>query len=335
MTSFTSLSDRRVPWRALGLVLVGLVVWAGSAAYTLRLNPEIRFYRQVARLQDEWSARMTRDYTNKVVFVGGSSCLFAVDAQRLLHEHQLPAVNRGLAAGMGLTVPAFHALQDLRQGDTLVLAFEPAHLTQPVELTSTAVQFSHAVGHPEWVTQGRFGAPAISPNSARLMLRPGSHHVITLLGKLLQGRSLYRYSIADARPDGGMATSLRLTVQGPPGHGAVLSPDARAFVTALRDWCLDQGIRVAYALPWAYCPAEALEEFRQQNARFLLELSTVLPVLKEPGLGSDSNPEHFADTAWHLTAEAARLRTDDLGRVVRHWEMWNPDELRALAKTKD
>lgn len=38
--------------------------------------------------------------------------------------------------------------------------------------------------------------------AALLALRPGGYHVFTLLGKLVQGRPLYRYNTAEVRPSG-------------------------------------------------------------------------------------------------------------------------------------
>jgi len=74
-----------------------------------------------------------------------------------------------------------------------VAALEPALLTQPLETTAFGIQFSFAVGHPEWVEAPALEGRRRSRVSALLTLRPGSYHTFTLLGKLLGGKPLYRY----------------------------------------------------------------------------------------------------------------------------------------------
>jgi hypothetical protein len=103
------------------------------------------------------------------------------------------------------------------------------------------------------------------------------------------------------------------------------------FLPALKNWCDQRGIRLAYSLPWAFCPSDKLEEFKQSNAAMLLSIAAFMPVLKELTLGADANPQHFADTAWHLNADGSRLRTDELGRALKAWNLWTREELQLLA----
>jgi len=257
--------------------------------------------------------------------------MFSINGEQLLEEYGLPTVNRGLAAGMAVKVPTLNARQDLHAGDTLLVAIEPGLFTGPVELTAFAAQFSYARGHSEWATRPALGLPGSGRASTLLTLRPGSRHALTLLGKIIQGRELYRYRIADASPSGWMRTAVRVPVNGPPGHGPRLSEDARRFLSALRDWCRERGVRVAYSLPWGYTPSAQVAGFRRSNADILAQISEIIPVLKDASLGADGEAGHFADTAWHLTEEGSRLRTEALGRVVKDWEVWSLTELQLLA----
>src|SRR5439155_3169943 len=124
-------------------------------------------------------------------------------------NYGLPAVNKGLAAGMGPQVITLHALEGLRAGDTLVVALEPGLLTQPFEVPSLGVQFSFAIGHPEWVQRPALEGQRPTLLESLLALRPGSYHTITLLGKLLKRQPLYRYRVADASPSGWNHTEVR------------------------------------------------------------------------------------------------------------------------------
>jgi hypothetical protein len=231
MTLSTSHSETRVPRLALKLLIVAVVTWALCAAYMLWFSPEIRFYSQLAGVQDAWSQKMDREYGHKVVVFGGSSCTFSIIGEQMLEKYDLPTVNRGLAAGMKVKIPALNAVQDLRRGDTLIVALEPGLFTVPNELPSFATQFSYARGHSDWATQTALGLPGSGRASTLLALRPGSHHVVTLIGKIAQGRALYRYKVADASPSGWMRTDVRIPVNGPPGHGPDLSTDTRRFLS--------------------------------------------------------------------------------------------------------
>lgn len=329
MTSSTSHSEKRIPLFALKLLLGALLAWAVCAAYTVWMNPEVRFYSRLSALQDAWAQKLEQSHTNKIVVYGGSSCTFSIDGGLLLKTLNLPAVNRGLAAGFGVKIPTLNALKDLNRGDTLVIALEPGQLTGTTEPTSLATQFSYAAGHPGWATQERLEMPSIGCLSSLLALRPDSYHVVTLIGKIIQRRPFYRYSVADADPSGWMVTAVRAPLDGPPGHGDKLSNDVKKFLPALRDWCAERGVRVAYSLPWAYCPTNGLSGFREHNARTLLQIAEYIPVLKDPALGASEDASLFADTAWHLTADGAALRSMQLGHAIQEWRLWSVQELQA------
>jgi len=330
MTSSTLHSEPRVPLLALALLSVAVATWAVCAAYTLWVNPEVRFYKELATVQDAWSSKMDREHGHKVVVFGGSSCMFSVNGEQMLKDYRLPTVNRGLAAGMAVKIPTLNALEDLKKGDTLILALEPAHFTEPIELTSLATQFSYARGHSDWATRGALGLPGKGRLSTLLSLHPGSRHALTMVVKVLQSRPLYRYKVEDASPSGWMQTDVRLPVGGPPGHGKGLSDDARRFLSALHSWCEERGVRVAYSLPWGYSPASEVAAFKRSNADFLMEVMKFMPVIKDPALGVDTDASHFADTAWHLNEVGSHARTDRLGGAVRDWNIWSLHELQQI-----
>jgi hypothetical protein len=324
---------QKVPRVALALVLAGLLVWGAGALYTLFANPEILFFKHAAALKQSWAARVTSEHGTKTVFCGGSSCTFAVNPDRMLSEHALPAANMGLGAGMGLPVLTRFALKHVRAGDTLVLAMEPPVLLGPMEDTMLGVQTSFALGHPEWLASHAAvdrteGAPWVS---ALLMLRPGGYHAFTLLGKLLGGKPLYRYQQEEIQPSGWQRSPLRRPLEPYAGDPASMSREVRSFLVSLREWCEARQVRIAYALPWTFTDAEREVELQRNNLHFLQQMAGILPVLKDPRLGADTEKEHFADTIWHLTEPATNLRTDVLARQINGWELWSLDELRAAA----
>jgi hypothetical protein len=310
--------------------VLAFLTWLAGAAYTVWLNPEIVFFKRAAALKLAWSRQMTRVYGRKMVLFGGSSCSFAVNNARLLAVHGLPAANLGLGAGMGARVLTRFALSEVQPGDTLIMALEPGLLVNRFDDPALGVQFSLAMGQPALVApgvglvQGRV-VPGVSD---LLKLRPGGHHALMLLAKLLVGRPLYRYHLSEFHPSGWQETAVRLPLESEPVTEMHLSDDARQLLRALREWCEERSIRVAYLLPWAYVSSENLVDLQTANRRFLAEVAECMPVLKDPRFGAYAVRDHYADTIWHLTEEGARIRTDELARQIKGWEVWTAEELR-------
>lgn len=313
-----------MPWQAVQLVLVALLTWAVCALYTLRLNPEVAFYRHGAVVKRGWVQKLDHEHKSKFLIYGGSSCAFAIDGERMWQKSGLPMANLGLGAGMGAKVLTEFALQALRTGDTLIVALEPDLLTGKIDLEPLGVQFSLATGNPGLLQdRGRMEWLA-----ALLELRPGSYHFFTLLGKIVSRQPLHRYSHGDFQPSGWQRAVARRQFSGPPPLRPHLSIEGRNWLAYIRDECARRGVRVAYALPWGYCPVEKLENFQRVNRTILREISEFIPVLKDTRLGAHTVQGDYADTEWHLTAEGAALRTDDLAQQIQSWRMWSRSELQ-------
>ena len=322
---------RRLPRLGLITALALVVSMSLSAFYTTRLNPEMRHFVGTHRIKQAWAEKMTREHGSKVVVYGGSSCEFSIDGERLLQRHHLPCANLGRGAGMGAVVLTMAALDEVKEGDTLVIALEPALLTEPLDFPNQGIQFSVASGNPHWIRQPLPTVNPVSRVGILAALRPGALHAFTLLAKVLRGQPLYRYRLENMRPSGFNVTPLRLDIQGPPGHGVQVSESARRFLLALRDWCGQHKVRLAYSIPWGYTPSDGLEFTRRINAEFLLQIAQIIPVLKDPALGGHEIREDFSDTAWHLTPEAAARRTDQFASQLKEWRIWTVEQLRDLA----
>jgi hypothetical protein len=310
------------------LLLTAVAAWLGCIVYTMRLNPELKYYVQGEVIKNRWSEKMTREHGSKVVIYGGSSCAFSIDGERMLDRFNLPTVNYGSAAGIGAAILTESALDQVHPGDTLIVALEPGLLTEPLDPTALGVQFSFAVHHPDWVIHPVLPPVSLNWFQALVALRPGGYHTFTLLGKIAAHKPFMRYQENDYHPSGWEQTDVRMKITGPPGHGPRLSNDARIMLQALHDWSGRNNVRVAYSLPWAYAPPENEASFQRGNADFLLQVNEFIPVLKDTHLGAYTNIEHFADTAWHLDGTASALRTDQLGQEIKNWNIWTDEELR-------
>jgi hypothetical protein len=318
------------PVRAATLLLTACATWLACILYTLFLNPEVRHYVAGARIKTAWSHQLTEHYGAKTVVFGGSSCEFSIDGERLLKQYQLPVANFGGHAGMGPAVMAEFALGELQAGDTLIVALEPGLLTGSAGQTSLGIQFSTALHQPQWVLHPALGVGTENWIQVLTALRPGGYHTFTLLGKLATRQPLYRYQLRDYRASGWAQTDARYPFNGPDCYEAQLSPRGRVLLEQLAAWCRRHNVRVAYSLPWSYSAPEQVVKFKKLNTAFLAQVATILPVLRDPKLGADSDRNHFADTAFHLNETGAGLRCADLARVLKLWEVWSPNELQDL-----
>jgi len=332
MDSFTSHFKAWIPRQTCGLLCAALFAWVACVFYLFHMNPEVTHYLQGEKIKDGWARKMTAEHGAKIVVYGGSSCQFSIDGERMLRKFNLPTVNDGRSAGMGASMMTESELARVRSGDTLIIALEPGTLTGSIDPTSLAAQFSATAGHPEWVLRPALGIGSINLFEFAVDLRPGGRFLFTMLGKRLMGRPAFRYKLSDIRASGWAQTDVRMSFEGSPGHGDHLSKPGRQLVVRLRDWCQSNQVRVAYSLPWAYSPVDQAAQFRRHNACFLGDMAALVPVLKDPGLGADTNRDDFADTNFHLATPAAEARTDQLARQILNWDLWTVDELTALAK---
>ena len=325
MASSTSHSDTRLPRWALQLAAVAVATWAVCAGYTLRLNPEIQFYRSGHWKKQQWMTRLRADYRTNILIFGGSSCATSIQGSRLVAQHDLPVANLGLGAGMGTPVLTHYALDALQPGDTLIVALEQGMLINPVEMEPMGVQFALAIGQPALARrEGRIDWPA-----ALIDLRPGGYHAFTLLGKFLFRQPLYRYVPADFKSDGWQEVNDRRPFDVPALAASKPAPSILAWLAGVRDECARRQARIALTIPWQYCAPEDRVATQRINLIFLRELCAVLPVLREASFGTHSIREHFGDTLVHTTPEGAALRTDEFAAAIKAWNLWTIAELDA------
>jgi hypothetical protein len=331
MDSSTSPSNARCPILAVALLLTALTAWLVCVIYTFKISPDVSSHVQEAVIKARWADKMTREFGAKTVVYGGSSCTFSIDGERLLNRFHLPVVNYGFGADLGSMVLTESVMSHVCPGDTLIVALEPGLLTCPLDPPAMGIKFAFAEYHPEWVIHPVFSVPAQGWFHSLAALRPGSYNAFTFLGKIASRQPLMRYSKDDYNPSGYAHTPVRLKITGPPGHGPCLSADARVLLQNLRDWCRQRQVRIAYSLPWGYTPLAQKSTFQKSNLELLLQINEFIPVLKDPQLGADTELDHFADTAWHLTETSSPLRTDGFGLQIKNWDLWTDAELRRLA----
>jgi hypothetical protein len=304
-----------MPRLTLLLLTVALLAAVAGAAYALRFNPEMDFWKVSAERKLQWADQMRTKHGRAIGIIGGSTTTFGIDAEILEREHGLPVVNLGLHAGMGPEVCSGFGFAALRPGDTLIVSLEPSMLTEEIpEPTSLGVRMAWALHNPEIIRWDHtISGWQNMLNPAKL--QPGGYHVMTMLGKLALGHPLYRYHISDSRPGGLQVTAERRpsalaqsTHESESGN-LQLSGSGRALLARIRDEASARNIRVAYLLPWAYVAHSEAEDSRERHKQLLAEISKYLPVIEEPDFGVRTDPQEFADSRQHLTEEAAQKRS--------------------------
>lgn len=333
MPSSTSPSSRGWPRRALTLLLLAVITLAAAAVYTVRWNPEVRFYRHAVAVKRAWADALTAG-TNapRHLLAGGSSAAFAVDGGRLRSRHGILLANFGLHAGMEAPFLVAIAAREARASDTLIVAMEPELLTSPFTAPDLAAQMGLALGEPRLIHASDITGQSVGWVDSLISMRPGAYHAFTLLGKIALRKPLYRYAPPEVHASGWQeARDFREFPLVQPGQSR-LSADGRALLAALARWGKIANVSVIYSLPWSCVEPASTESYRRASAAFLLEVTEFVPVLKDPTLGVHAVREHFADTGWHLTTIGAQARTDALAEQLKRRQFWTVTELTALAE---
>ena len=129
---------------------------------------------------------------------------------------------------------------------------------------------------------------------------------------------LFHYDVGEIKPSGLVNTPIHHTPDATPMDGGTISPSCGALLRSLSDWSRTNRVRLCYSLPIAWSSPDHAPEFQRHNAKFLLEVSRFLSIMKDDRLGAHTNADWFADDAWHLTAAGAAVRTDELAAQLRH-----------------
>lgn len=87
---------------------------------------------------------------NKIIFVGGSSTLFGIDAEYASIKLGLPVINFGLHAGLPLKKILKEVSTVVEGGDTLILAFELSYYDRNEKLTGWQVNNVIGWDHNTW-----------------------------------------------------------------------------------------------------------------------------------------------------------------------------------------
>lgn len=305
---------------------------AGRVVFCNVFDPEIEFYTKFCKNKLAWSRKMTQEHKAKVVVIGGSSVAFSVMGKRMLEQHDLPTVNMGLEAPFGTAMLTNWALGELRRGDTLIVANEPTRLVAQHELFSSGCKISNSLGHPEWAYLP-WETPVAPYLHTTLRSSIGWKRMVVVWKsyfKKNKAKPRWPYIIAETDASGWQTASKRRPFTEINVYSKHLSEDNKNLLRWTREWCDQHGVRVAYSVAWAFREPSKAADIQEINRSLLKEIAEIMPVLKDPRLGVDSERSHYVDTHYHLDTETAAVRSDELARQIKEWDVWKPGELDAL-----
>lgn len=282
-------------------------------------NPQVRFQREVVSKQFE-GLRASEDVSQRVLVAGGSSVSFSIQPQLLREEFGLEVVNLGLPAGAGRGLHCEWALQEVRAGDVVVLAFESTGWTADEQtlVTPLGSQFWYLTIGPQYEWKSLLGRLGVEERYQWTDIRPGGEHLITLGAKLAFKQPLFRYTKENLREGGYLAGTAGWGLQASSRLLELkLGSLQRELLLAMKREVEAQGARLVISLPWRLTEKSRLAEQRELNQKLILELSSYAPVLADERLGACGNLDWYADTVWHLTEEGARERSRAFGKGIR------------------
>lgn len=245
----------------------------------------------------------------KLIVTGGSGAHYTIDSEVLETELGLPVINMGIDGPVGLNLILPSVLPEVKPGDTVLLIPEYLLLNHENGLGERSGAFALATGQP---LAGNLSPEQLAQNllmlgvpSLRAVVK-SSTDIVTL------GRVTGYYD--DPLTDQGDPTVTKerqgkwwqLQIKNP------ATPHALERIAKFRQEVEAQGGTLLLALPWVYGDASHPET--QANVEATAKaLSDIAPLVYAPEtLNIQTDSGLFADTHYHLTPKARRLRSQTL-----------------------
>lgn len=305
----------------LTLLVSAVVAYLIGFILTVPANPEIHVWRQVDQRRDAEIEAVRKKAPDRsvIVFTGGSSTAFSIDAALIEESCGTPAFNFSLPVSAGPKYLLHHALERTRPGDTLVIGLEPDLLAFESDYDASMFSFGLAAldGEPSASVGGSTFGNVLSPSEALTLARPGPRYLLTLLYRSGSGAG-YRYSLADYRARGRMETQVKNPdMRSHRIDGELhLSKSGSRLLRSFSEAAHRRGVRLFYTMPWRWTEPDHATASRKANAGLLREIDLIIPVLDDGAYGVSTDRSHFSDSNQHLTAAGSIARTRALASIL-------------------
>ena len=324
-SSFTSRSSA-------GTILVLALAAVLSAAFSWHAKRhwqvESAFFSEAIRKSERYADSLRAEHPNLFVVFGGSTSRTSWIPSVLLEEFGVPVVNFGLHAGFGPRVITELALREVKPGDIVVVAFEPSFLVAGETAPPTAG--TDLFLHHEGLSFRNDRFFRLDPAHFVQHLQGNTRYNLFMGMKRIRGMKPYRYAVSDNLHDDGWMEvferrPLPFNPETRPAAPIRLGTVGRDLLLAIRDECTRRGCRAVYALPPRL---EGNPNAPAAYASLLLDILTILPVVRDPLLGCNPHPDEFADTPQHPLRPGALRATRSLGSALASGAFWNEEALR-------
>ncbi len=291
---------------------------AVGAVYLLRINPQDKV--RLRQISIKNAALQRTAGQPRLLICGDSSVAFGMDPTVLREVTGLPTVNLGYDASCGVLALLGVGDRAARAGDTLVVEFIVDLLATPAEPVREGRLLAMLYGDPE-IALG--GTPALLPNgpvqailTRMSIFSPTEHRMVNDAGRVMLRMPGFRYENCAIDDEGYFTSKVVLPF---PSYEAfaTVNPEWKPVFTEFVARMRRRGVTVYYALPWLECQTEKVETLRVGAETYLQSVEKMIPVLREPGYGLQSDVSLFADTAAHLSVEGAQRRSRSLGEVLK------------------
>ncbi|MDB4669548.1 hypothetical protein OAF33_00745 [bacterium] len=300
------------------LLVTILIGFGAGAVLSIFSNPEVQFWTEYMEIKDEEIECLD---SPKIVFAGGSSCTFSVNAPLISERTGLPAYNYGGSAFMGVRYMFERTKKHLKKGDILVVGYEPAIL-EGMDGTK-----SYPLGPKMCFSEGDLKmAEAIKTEMNGRKdwleaLRPGLRNSVVILGRKLSGRRPYTYSQDDFR-EGGRLELENVEYQVPLRDELnIVNLDGTAveFLEEVALFCNEIGVMCVYTIPWQATKPPLVNDLRESRKSFMSRVSKIMPIILDPQFGVVLGYEGFSDSEYHLGPLLSEKRSEFLADYLKEF----------------
>ncbi|MEM9163588.1 MAG: hypothetical protein AAGC54_11040 [Cyanobacteria bacterium P01_F01_bin.4] len=286
------------------LAVVGLA-WGLGYLYNVHLGGETRWLKDMYQKKIALAQAVDQP---KILVTGGSGAHYTLNSALIEEQVGRPVINLGIDGPVGLDVILPSVLDEVKPGDTVVLVPEYLILLDDDGFAERSGPFSIAIGRP-----GLGGIPARQLAQDWLMIGvPSLRGAVKSTMDLIEQGKLTGYYDDPLTPQGDPTVEKERV--GDWWQQVIKKPVSQHSVDRIRQFKAEvesRGGTLILSLPWVYAEdtGKTLDNI-QATAEALGEIAPLLYEADTFNIQTDVSL--FADTHYHLTAEARTLRSQQL-----------------------
>ena len=289
-----------------------ILLWLGVAGFswligyfwTINLSLELSWVRAI--YQRKFVVAQKFSDRQRILVAGGSGVHMGVDTQRMSEELDMPVINLGLHAGLGIEAIIASTKQNMQAGDIVVLIPEYEIIADEDGIGRLAGRFG--------LIMGLIDRMDIEPEKkAHSLIKLGNPSLKSLYGtvlKVYKGDIEERDYYTDRVDNFGNPTELKVkafpaqTVQNQPSEKSI------ERLANFQEYVNNQKAHLIIGLPWFL---ETEEQLSKENVRkFIKEYAKLAPVIHDENFNLKTDVTLFGDTVYHLNEEGRKQRASAL-----------------------